>query len=533
MTDWDRANFFYTRAETNFHNKEYEKAIDLYSQAIEILYRLMDTRFFSKCLYSRGLCYYELGQSKNAIDDLTISLNNKPSNAQGWLFLGSSHLRLGNLEKGIECLIYSVELEPKNLFAWNMKAFANISKSDLNSAKNDINHVLRNDPENEWAKNNLKWIDESEKYFREEANFFQNNINNKNITVNIHNGLNILNIFTEHEDIVTNIILSEDGKTAISVDINNLLVWKTENRKIIYKYQNDSFIQDVKFVSNGQFVLIDVNHQLKIVDYINNEESTTNVNAHYGKRDAVNLDISPDKTIVCLSMYWPYSGELFLIDLSTKFITTINLFDKINGEGKDAFFVDYGKSIFFLNELYYPGIGIQLHKYNFINRDIVKYWSCEQRFDRLTYSNDREIILCWKGEKKASFDYYGDPIFNGTGFDILLYDIPKREPLISWSIENLPPSYEDSGNFCLSNNGDIIVFKYGPFNYQKHKNLNIHGKIIFAVWKSQNNIIDLFHFPKGIQKIALSNDGEFALISSEKEIYICELETYITKTQKI
>ena len=71
MTNYNEGLFYFRRAETNFNNRNYDKAIALFTKAIDNFKSIVDIRDkLSKCYAARGYCYFELGDFNNAIHDL-------------------------------------------------------------------------------------------------------------------------------------------------------------------------------------------------------------------------------------------------------------------------------------------------------------------------------------------------------------------------------------------------------------------------------------------------------------------------------
>ena len=98
---------FYNRADQHFSNKEYEKAIDDFSEAIR---RAEDEMYSSFCHYWRGLSYFEMKQYDRAIADFDESIRLLEKNGNAFAGRGKSYLELGNHEQAIADLTEAIRI---------------------------------------------------------------------------------------------------------------------------------------------------------------------------------------------------------------------------------------------------------------------------------------------------------------------------------------------------------------------------------------------------------------------------------------
>lgn len=85
----------------------------------------------------RARIWYQSGKMREAIADLSVSVELEPNNADLWLQRGSAHLQLENLDQGIEDLSKSIELKATPEALTN-RAIAWIKKNEVKLAIEDF-----------------------------------------------------------------------------------------------------------------------------------------------------------------------------------------------------------------------------------------------------------------------------------------------------------------------------------------------------------------------------------------------------------
>jgi len=535
MVNFNDGVFFFKRAETNLENQDFITAVDLYSRAIEAFRLGRSSYYLPKCYAQRGYCFYKLNKYDKAIYNLTESLHLDSDNEKGWLDLGLSHLGLNHFDKAIECLTFSIELNPKVTFYWENRAKAYLTRNEFQNAKNDLKQIIKVKPD--WVNRTLKEIMNLENYYKRIAEQFKNKINNQSIFVNVCQGLKITDIFTLDEKPAKIIRISTNGKIAISVDHDdNLIAWDINSRDVLFEFTSDFKVLDVEFLNNEQFILYTyAPHtnkpewqypiQIKLINYLDNN---TRLVAKVEKpvlwlNVSDKIDVSPDKKYICFGDIEPH-----IINLQSGEIIKPSR----DMDNRCAFFSNKKEIL----NIFRQGFGEKdagIYEYNIENKHLSEIYSSRYWYQDNTYSNDRRIYLDWHYAAHATTkpDYFSDDVYNTSSNELnaRLFDISNNEPISSWAVDDKiwkqGAVFFRSADFQLSNDGQIITFRYdGCFNADEELEYDYkRGVVVFGIWIYKSNQINLFNFPMGIETYALSNDGDFVLISSGNKIFKCDL----------
>lgn len=107
------ANKYYKEANRLTDLKQYEKALDNYSKAIEFIPN------FYEAIDNRAFCKMDLGKWTEAIEDFKLSLSVNPKSFLAEFSIGECYLNIGNYKEAIKQFQKSIEIEPANQIARN------------------------------------------------------------------------------------------------------------------------------------------------------------------------------------------------------------------------------------------------------------------------------------------------------------------------------------------------------------------------------------------------------------------------------
>lgn len=131
-TDADKALEFKTQGNEAFKKKEYVKAIEAYTKAINL--NSSDASFYA----NRAACYLGLKKYAKCIEDCDSTLNIDPNFTKAWLRKGRSSFCLGKLEEARRYIEKAIELDPKDkTFKDELNEVVHVERM-MNSAKQDI-----------------------------------------------------------------------------------------------------------------------------------------------------------------------------------------------------------------------------------------------------------------------------------------------------------------------------------------------------------------------------------------------------------
>jgi tetratricopeptide (TPR) repeat protein len=176
------ANDYHNKGSEYFQNGKYKKALELYSKSIEMneqknpdTYRMRGFAYFKIGKYSeaigdltvalqinsedyqasllRGASYYCSKDIQNAITDLENGLKSEENINKtylwAWAWLGIAYYDIDEFEKSIYAYTRCLKDDPYNSIARANRGRAYYYSGNYDKAKEDLEKVLKNDPENE------------------------------------------------------------------------------------------------------------------------------------------------------------------------------------------------------------------------------------------------------------------------------------------------------------------------------------------------------------------------------------------------
>ncbi len=134
----------------NYHNGQYEKALEMFGKAIEI-----DVDF-TEAYNNIGLTYTEMNDEEKATDAFKKAIELKPELGATYNNLGYVFYRMGSYLEAIEMYNEAIGRSKDNSSAWTNLGNAYYKLDRIEEALDSWNKALEIDPGNEKAKRNLK-----------------------------------------------------------------------------------------------------------------------------------------------------------------------------------------------------------------------------------------------------------------------------------------------------------------------------------------------------------------------------------------
>ncbi|NEQ23783.1 MAG: DnaJ domain-containing protein, partial [Microcoleus sp. SIO2G3] len=123
---------FYVRAVAKALDKDYQGAVEDYTQAIELNPR------FVEAYIKRGAMRYKLGDARGALKDCNEALSINPKLAQAYYYQGRSRYRLGYTQAAIEAYTQAIAQEGDYAQAFYHRGLANNDLNELPLAVEDL-----------------------------------------------------------------------------------------------------------------------------------------------------------------------------------------------------------------------------------------------------------------------------------------------------------------------------------------------------------------------------------------------------------
>ena len=134
----------------NYHNGQYEKALEMFGMAIEI------DGNFTEAYNNLGLTYTEMDEEEKATEAFKKAIELKPELGATYNNLGYVFYRMGSYHEAIEMYNEAIGRSSDNSSAWTNLGNACYKLDRIEEALNAWNKALEIDPGNEKARRNLK-----------------------------------------------------------------------------------------------------------------------------------------------------------------------------------------------------------------------------------------------------------------------------------------------------------------------------------------------------------------------------------------
>ncbi|MGC1393128.1 MAG: DnaJ domain-containing protein [Coleofasciculaceae cyanobacterium] len=123
---------FYVRGVAKALNKDYQGAVEDYTQAIEL------NPQFVEAFLKRASTRYQLGDDRGTLKDCTQALQINPNLALAYYYQGRARYRLGYTQAALEAYSQTIRLEPDQAQAYYHRGIANHDLQELPSAVEDL-----------------------------------------------------------------------------------------------------------------------------------------------------------------------------------------------------------------------------------------------------------------------------------------------------------------------------------------------------------------------------------------------------------
>lgn len=117
-------------------NRDYEKAIDSYTQAIELDPGVLDDYI------KRGVAYMNTNRTEQALADFTEAITLDANNADAYNLRGSVNINIGEYEQAVADFTQAIALNPNNALFYNNRGIAYMVLSQFNQAIADFEKIL-------------------------------------------------------------------------------------------------------------------------------------------------------------------------------------------------------------------------------------------------------------------------------------------------------------------------------------------------------------------------------------------------------
>jgi tetratricopeptide (TPR) repeat protein len=140
QTTTTNAHDFFITGEKFFDNKEYDKAINSYTQAIQL------EPEFGQAYNNRGLAHHVLGNYDDALTDFNVAIKILPNSAEVYSNRGLAYLYKGDYEKAILDFEQSIQLRPNFSNAFYNRGLAYFNTGNYDQAVADFTNAIKLTP---------------------------------------------------------------------------------------------------------------------------------------------------------------------------------------------------------------------------------------------------------------------------------------------------------------------------------------------------------------------------------------------------
>jgi curved DNA-binding protein CbpA len=127
---------FYVRAVAKALDKNYQGAVEDYTQAIEL------NPQFVEAYLKRAATRYQLGDDRGTLKDCTQALQINPNLALAYYYQGRARYRLGYTQAAIEAYTQAIRIEPDQAQAYYHRSIANHDLKELTLTVEDLKQAV-------------------------------------------------------------------------------------------------------------------------------------------------------------------------------------------------------------------------------------------------------------------------------------------------------------------------------------------------------------------------------------------------------
>lgn len=139
------------------NSQKYHEAIDEFNRVLEILREGGHDYYHDKVLYQIAVCWYHLGNYKEAISASERATKNLPGFKEAWHLLGMSWMEVGQYQKALQSFEQVLRSDGTYIPAYLDRAVALYNLEDYNGAIDSYKKALKIEPNNQecWEKASL------------------------------------------------------------------------------------------------------------------------------------------------------------------------------------------------------------------------------------------------------------------------------------------------------------------------------------------------------------------------------------------
>jgi Flp pilus assembly protein TadD len=135
------AEAFFNRGDNLYDEKQYDQAIDAFTQAIRLKPDYPDA------YNERGMAYDEKGEYDLAIQDYTQAVKLNPNYAEAYYNRGISYANKGDYNQAVQDYTHALKLNPNDADVYNNRRVAYANNGDYNQAVLDYTRALKLKPD--------------------------------------------------------------------------------------------------------------------------------------------------------------------------------------------------------------------------------------------------------------------------------------------------------------------------------------------------------------------------------------------------
>src|SRR5579884_2714766 len=128
-----------------FHHKEFDRALEEYTEAIRL------DPAFAATYANRASVYFNQGDLEKAINDCNHALELDPQLVLAYANRAGAYLNQGELDRAIADCTRAIELDSQSAIAFANRGAAHLNKGDLDAAIDDCSRALELSPQSSLA----------------------------------------------------------------------------------------------------------------------------------------------------------------------------------------------------------------------------------------------------------------------------------------------------------------------------------------------------------------------------------------------
>jgi len=147
------AEIYYSRGYSYFQLEKYNSALSDFNDALNL------DKDHADAYKWRGATYDILEDYPNAVSDLKNYTRVVKDDYVAFTTLSSIQYKIGDVDEAITAASAAIGIDPENTDGYNLRGYGYLLKKSNKAAADDFRVVLKIDPENSYAKENIAEID--------------------------------------------------------------------------------------------------------------------------------------------------------------------------------------------------------------------------------------------------------------------------------------------------------------------------------------------------------------------------------------